>query len=215
MFGGEKITPDEIDAYTVVNISNPGVGLAFAGTSPVSGTSDVKALVLVNAIPNWPRNVQFQIQTAGTSVAVTGTLVLNGKDQFGSVITETLALLSGTGAGTIVGTKVFGQFTSGTVTYGTFSTSGTPAVGLVAGTNCLLGLPVKIGGTTDVVLLAHNAGTGPVTVGGGTIAAFVNAPMHAVRPAAILTGTEVVVAWVNSTYNPTNIPVVANLNQRT
>jgi hypothetical protein len=64
----------------------------------------------------------------------------------------------------------------------------------------LLGLPVKLNGTTDVVHLGMAAGTGQITYNGGTIAGFVDSPMSAVRPAASLDGTAVISVWVKPTY---------------
>lgn len=212
-FSGEQVTPDEMDVYNVYHITNPGTASAWFGTAAASGTSDTKAITVINTIADYPRNALFIVNGNGTSVAVKGTAILNGKDQFGSIISETLAITSGTGAGTAVGTKVFAQFTSGTFQYGTYSTSGTPTLGVVVGTNALFGLPVKISGTADVVLLSHNAGTGPVSVNGGTIGAFVNANMHAIRPAATLTGTEAITVWITPNYNPSNITEVSALKQ--
>lgn len=214
---GEAISPDEQDSYTVYQIALPGTTQQWFGSAPISGTADTKAFTVINAIADYPRNMLFVLAATGSQTALKGTAVVNGKDQFGSVISETFAIATGTGAGTVVGTKVFAQFTSGTVSYGTMSTTGTPNLGFVVGTNCLFGLPVKLNsgtaGTADVVMLSHNAGTGAVTVGGGTIAAFVNAPMSAVRPAAAITGTEVITAWVKSSFNPDSIPTVANMKQ--
>jgi hypothetical protein len=67
-----------------------------------------------------------------------------------------------------------------------------------------LGLPVKIKETSDVVHLGMNAGTGPITYGGGTIAAFVNTGVHAVRPAAAVDGTAVISVWVKPKYKTVN-----------
>jgi hypothetical protein len=210
-FAGEKITPDEIDKYEVYTVVNPGTTKSWWGTAPVSGTADTQAFVVVNAMAGYPRNMTFTIAGNGTSVAVKGTALVNGKDQFGSVISETLAITSGTASATAIGTKVFAVFTSGTCKYGTFSTSGTPSLGFDATTACLFGLPVKLGAATDVVLIGQNAGTGAITVGGGTIAAYVNKNMSAISPASTITGTEAVTAWIKSTYDATNMASEAGL----
>jgi hypothetical protein len=211
-YSGEKVSPDEIDRYEFVNFCNPAPATTqWWGSAPVSGTADTQAFTIVNMLPDYPRNVQFILASAGSLTGLKGTAVINGYDQFGSVITETFSIAAGTGAGTVAGTKVFGRFTSGTCYYGTFSTSGTPNLGFTGGTNTLLGLPVKLAGTTDVALISHHAGTGAVTVNGGTVGGYINVAMSAVRPAATLTGTETVTVWVKPSYNPENIPTVANL----
>jgi hypothetical protein len=204
------ITPDEIDRYEVFSI-RPAANIAFWASAGTAGTSAAIPLVLVNAVPDWPRNINFAL--AGSHGSMVGTLVANGKDQFGSEITETISFTRADNGGTGVGTKVFGQITSGTVYYGTAVGAGTPAIGFVPGTNCLLGLPTRIGAATDVVLLSQTVGTGAVSYGGGTIAAFVDTGVHAVRPAATVTGTSLVTVWVNPTYNNENNARMANLSQ--
>ena len=214
MFGGAQVTPDEIDMYYVYQIVMPGTAHNFVGTSAPGSLGAAVAFGANSAIPDYPRNLSLIIRGNGSNTSVGGTAVVNGLDQFGSVISETFAFAGSTGNGNADGTKVFARFTSGTVTYGTMAQAGTSYLGFVTGTNCLFGLPVKLAGTGDVILLSHNAGTGAVSVGGGTVGAFVNATMHAVRPAAALTGTEAITVWIASNYNPTNIPEVSALRQK-
>jgi hypothetical protein len=214
MFGGAQVTPDEIDSYTVYHIINPGTAHSWFGTAAPGSLAAVLPFVVTTAIADYPRNVNLVIRGNGTNTAITGTAVINGKDQFGSVISETISITSGTGAGSQAGTKVFAQFISGTVTLGTMAQAGTPSLGFSVGTSTLFGLPCKIAGTGDVVLLSHNAGTGAIAYNGGTIGAYVNATMHAIQPAAAITGTESIMAWVESNYNPMNIGEVSALRQR-
>ena len=206
------VTWDEMDAYRALSIQ-PAINVRWWASAGTAGTASAIALVVVNRLPDWPRNVNFIL--AGTGVGMAGSLDFNGKDQFGNTITETLGFGSADNGGTVVGTKVFAQFDSGTLRYGTAVGNGTPQIGLVPGTACLLGLPDKINGTTDVVHLGFSLGTGAVTYGGGTIAAFVNSPMHAIRPAAALDGTAEVVVWYKSNYDATGIGTVNNLTQVT
>ena len=210
-FSGEKITPDEMDRYEIYHIVNPGTTASWWGTAAASGTADTKAFSVVNAMAGYPRNMTFTIVGNGTSVAVKGTAIVNGKDQFGNVIAETLAITSGTAAATAIGTKVFAVFTSGTCKYGTHSTSGTPTLGFDATTSCLFGLPVKLGSVTDVVLLGQNAGTGVITCNGGTIASYVNKAMHAISAPATITGTEAITVWIKSSYDATSLASVSAL----
>ena len=217
-FSGEKITPDEIDAYSQYIIAFPAAasGLAdtWVGTGGTSGTSDVVAVVLSNVINPYPCNVRFSL--LGSHDQIVGTLKLNGKDQFGNVISESLTFAKGTLGGTAVGTKVFAQFTSGTVYYGTFAGNGTPKIGLgTAGTTTLFGLPQKLGGTTDVKLIGQATGTGIVTTNGGTIAAYVDVPNSAIKLPKDLAGTMIISVLYRSTYDATALASVAGLDQRT
>jgi hypothetical protein len=213
------ITPDEIDDYVVYNVINPtqgasGAGAAWVGTTVVAGTSAVEAIVVRNAILDYPRNLEFAI--AGSHAAMSGTVVVNGRDQFGSVISESIGITSASNGGTTVGTKVFAHFTSGTVTFGTAVGNGTSRLGVgTTGTTALFGLPVRLGGTTDVKLLTLTAGTGALSVNGGTIAAFVDQPMSAIKAPVNVTGTYTLSAWVRPTFNPEAYSRNADLPQRT
>lgn len=211
------ITPDEIDRYEVVTIVNPNTLTAnqFIGTWAVAGTGAAGALVIINAIPDWPRNLEWSL--TGTAAGMTGTASVVGFDQFGSPITESFTFAGANNGGTTAGTKVFAQVTSGTMTFGTAVGNGTARLGLgTTGTTALFGLPFKVGGTTDLKMLSVNAGTGGVTVNGGTIAAFVSVPMHALKlPVAQTTGTMAITAWFRPTFNSENLGLVANLSQRT
>ena len=208
------VTPDEVDRYEVVTISAPGINTAWWASAGTAGTAAEVACVLISEIADWPRNVRFAL--AGTGVGMAGSLDLVGVDQFGGSVSETLGFGSADNGGTVVGTKVFAAVNSGTLRYGTAVGNGTPAIGFVTGTNCLFGLPLKIGGTTDVVLLSQAVGTGAVAYNGGTVAGFVNTAYHAIRPAATITGTTVINVWVNPTYKSDNtIPRMANLAQQT
>lgn len=207
------VSPDEMDRYEVVNFTNPstfanGLVWASAGTA---GTAGVVAAAVVNRIQDYPRNINFAL--AGTGVGMAGTLVANGVDQFGNSVSESLGFGSADNGGTVVGTKVFAQFTSGTLTYGTAVGNGTPKIGVVPGTACLLGLPIKIAAASDVIHLGMSAGTGGITYNGGTVAAFVDVGQHAIRPAVALTGTQVITAWVKTTFREDSGTVQSNAAQ--
>lgn len=209
------VTPDEMDAYTVYTLANPatlGVNQWF-GTFPVGGTSSLGTMVIVNAIPDYPRNVEFSV--TGTGAGMAGTVQLYGKDQFGSPINETIAIGTAANGGTTAGTRVFAQVTVGTINFGTAVGNGTARVGLgTAGTSTIFGLPVKIAGTGDVRLIGFVAGTGAITVNGGTIGTAVVTGVHGIRLLGTLSGTQTINVWVKSTYNPENQGVVANLVQK-
>jgi len=206
------VTPDEQDAYTVYTIVNPNKTQTFLGTTAVTGTSTAAAIVFDNILLDYPRNLE--VVHLGTHAAMNGTFVINGYDQFGSAITENFAIASASNGGTTAGTKVFSSVRSGTFTPGTAVGNGTTKVGVgTSGTTCLFGLPCKIGGTTDVKVLNFTAGTGAVAIAGGTIAAYVNKPMHAIKSPFDLAGTMSIQVWVKSTYNNEEA-VQANMSQQ-
>lgn len=202
-FGGQGVSPDEMDAYQVYTVNNPVtalLGVSSVGTAAVSGTSGTTTLVVTSKYPDYPRNIALAV--TGTGGGMSGTLTINGFDQFGSPITEAIGVGTADNGGTTSGTKVFGQFASGTIILGTAVGNGTTTVRFVAGTDCLFGLPVKIGATTDVVHYGHTTGTGMVNIGGGTaIGSLVNTNVHAFRPFAAFVGTSFFNVWVRSTFN--------------
>lgn len=210
---GFKITPDEQDAYKNYTMM-PGVNVRWWASAGTAGTASSTALVILNRSADYPRNVGFIL--AGSATGMAGSLDVVGKDQFGNTISETLGFGSADNGGTVVGTKVFAQVASGTLRYGTAVGNGTPQIGFVPGTDCLLGLPVKLGAATDVRHLGQNVGTGAVSYNGGTIAGFVNVAQSAIRPAATITpGTTIINAWVVSSYDASEIGTVSNLQAAT
>lgn len=196
------ITPDEIDRYEVFSIQPALSDVDYWASAGTAGTSSAIALTIINRTPDWPRNIRFAL--AGSHAAMAGTLTVNGRDQFGASQTENISFSGSDNGGTVVGTKVFAEIKSGTLYYGTAVGNGTPAIGLEAGTGLRLGLPVKIAGTSDVVWMGMNAGTGAVSYNGGTVAGFVDATAHAVRPAAAVNGTSVINVWVKPSYDYDN-----------
>lgn len=210
-FSGIKVSPDEMDRYETYVIANPSTALLgplFIASAGTAGTASSIALVINNKIPDYPRNVQFAL--AGSATGMAGTMTLNGFDQFGSNITESFGFGSADNGGTVAGTKVFGQFTSGTLNYGTAVGNGTPSISFVPGTACRFGLPVKIGAASDVIHIGMSAGTGPISVGGGTnIGSLVNTDTHSFRPFAAFGGTTFFNVWIKSTYNSEDVAIAA------
>jgi hypothetical protein len=206
------VTPDEIDRYEVYTIINPNKSEIFLGTTAVTGTSTAKPIVFTNILLDYPRNLECV--HLGTHAAMNGTFVINGYDQFGNAITENFAISSASNGGTTAGTKVFSSVRTGTFTPGTAVGNGTTKIGVgTAGTTTLFGLPFKIGGTTDVKILNFTAGTGAVAIAGGTIAAYVNKGMHAIKSPFDLAGTCSIQVWAKPTYNA-EAAVAANMSQQ-
>lgn len=208
-FAGERITADEQDDYNIYAIGNPGTSNLWFGTAPVGGTSSLGTVVITNRYADYPRNINYTL--VGTGAGMAGTFTAVGVDQFGSAVTEVATTGTASNGGTVVGSAVFARLDSCLVNFGTAVGNGTTKVGFVPGTGCLFGLPVKIAGTQDVVLLSHNAGTGNVSYNGGTVAGFINTTYHAIRPAAAVTGSETINAWIKSSFVPDSIPTVTNL----
>lgn len=206
------VTPDEMDRYEVYSIVMPGTASNWFASAGTAGTSATGTAVVINAIPDYPRNLQFSL--TGTGVGMAGTFTYNARDQFGSTFQEVLATGTATNGGTVAGTKVVAQFISGTLNYGTAVGAGTPAIGFCpTGTTCLFGLPTRIRTGTDVVLMSMVAGTGAVTVNGGTIGTMVVVGQHAVRSPLTLTGTQTINVWIRSQFDNSSKYRMTNLGQ--
>ena len=206
------VQPDEIDRYEVYNVINPSTNETFLGTAAVTGTSVVSALVFDNVLLDYPRNLECV--ELGTAAGMAGSFEINGYDQFGVEITETIAISAAENGGTTPGTKIFSSVTDGTYTPGTALGNGTAKIGVgTTGTTAKFGLPFKLGGTTDVVRLSYSAGTGGIAWAGGTIAAFVDVPNHAIAAPVDLVGTTQIQVWAKSTFNNEAGAVISNLDQ--
>lgn len=166
-FSGVKVTPDEIDQDMQYIVLNPSDSTTYNGTVE---TAVAAAIVLTNTKLDYPRNLKFS--ALGVAGGLGGTLVMNGKDQFGNVIQETLGFATAAGGGTANGTKVFAEVTSGTYTpVGLGGTAvGSAKLGPAIGTSTtgpLFGIPAKLGAVTDIknVTWINN---GTATKAGGT-----------------------------------------------
>ncbi len=207
------VQPDEIDRYETYYVINPSVSATFIGTRK-SGTADTKGITFSSVILDYPRNIEFSI--AGSSVGMAGTCAVTGKDQFGAVISESYGFGSADNGGTVLGTKIFSQITTGTVSFGTFAgANGTAQLGVgTSGTTAAFGLPTKLGGTTDVKLITRTDAPGATAINGGTIAGYVDVTRHAFKARTDLTGSMSFMVWYKPTYNAEG-SVIANMSQRT
>jgi len=195
-FSGNKVTPDELGYDLQYTVVNPSISDSWFGTHAVRGTSGSNAIVLINGIADYPRNLRWVL--AGSAAGMTGTATYNGLDQFGNVISETLTYTGAQNGGTAIGTKIFSEVTSGTVNFGTAVGSGTAKLGVgTAGTTTLFGLPWRLGGTTDIKRINGSfTGVGTSTAGtfvfGGTPSSAANITAHAFKaPADVQAGTVV------------------------
>ena len=149
----QKIAPDEIDSYVIYNILKPGTALDAMGTKDPSSDGTAE-LISRSGYPDYPRNL---LVTHDANSTVGGTLIVYGKNQFGSAINESFGITNAAGTRSqVAGTKVFGyvgsavwESSAGTGNVGTVS------IGFVQGTanNPKFGLPVPISGTTDLIYI--------------------------------------------------------------
>jgi hypothetical protein len=201
LFAGAQVTPNEIDRYEHINTGILSVSPTWIGTAAGGTSTQVKALVIINKLLDYPRNLLYSC--VGTN-DMGGTWVVNGKDQFGNSITETVAngtVAAGTPAFAVAGTQIFAEVTNGTFTYitdavGNGSARLGVAIGTAGTTAFKLGLLTKIAGSTDVKAITWIKENVPTTLNGGTIGAYVDAVNHAFTGSAIMAGTEAYKALV-------------------
>lgn len=204
-FPGFKVTPDEIDQVTQYVVMHPSVDPVWFGTTAAGTQTQSKALVVTNTKADYPRNIVGAVAAASGSV-VGGTWTVNGKNQFGASISESIAIAPATGGGTVSGTKIFAQVSSGTFAFGTGDPgNGSPRLGVSIGTAAtnqhLFGLPDKIASTADVKNIAWiNNGT-MTTVNGGTIGAYVGTANHTFQGTAIVAISDRFVVTYRSSFN--------------
>lgn len=203
---GAQVAPNEIDRYETYQIVHPSLSAVQIGT--VTSATANPAFVMDNIRPDYPRNILFSI--LGVSGGVGGTAVVNGKNQFGEAISETFAVGSANGGGSVAGTKIFAEVTNGTLTSidGLGGTAvGTArlgyAVGTAAGLVARFGLPTKINALTDVKRITYSSqGVGGTALNGGTIGtANIDTTNHAFLPARVMAGTEIYTLTIKSTYS--------------
>ena len=116
-FAGNLVTPDEIDRYEQYVVAFPGTSQTYVGTCAAGTNAQAKALVIINKTLDYPRNLYYGV--VGTN-DVGGSWTVNGKDQFGASIAETVGsgtVAAGTPAYMKAGTKIFAEVSSGTFTF--------------------------------------------------------------------------------------------------
>jgi hypothetical protein len=203
-FSANKLTPDELDMRVRYMVLKPSIGTATLGTA-AAGTVNV-AWTVVNTVCDYPRNVLFTV--VGPSGGVGGTTIINGTDQFGRGQSETITIGSANAGGTAAGTKIFDTITSGTYYPNGVDNTSTATLGYAFGTAAgivfKLGLPVKIGATSDVKRITYIKNGAVTALNGGTIASYVSTATHSFGGTEILAATSDYVVDILSTYNSEN-----------
>jgi hypothetical protein len=150
-FAGGKVGADEVDFYHTYVVNNPSID----ATAIATAAGIASAVVLkenISALLDYPRNLRVTCAGGTSSGTYGGTVVVNGIDQFGNTITETISIATAVNGGTTLGTKIFARVDSGTATLSGDTAIATVNVGYsTAGTTTLFGLPFKMGGTKDLL----------------------------------------------------------------
>lgn len=207
-FGGQKVDPDEINMRYQYMVHLPSISATGLGTCEVTGDAS-GAVVFTNTTLDYPRNVRLAI--LGVAGGQGGTMTINGYNQFGQAISETMGFATANGGGTVAGTKVFDRVTSATVTaVGLGGTAvGTVSVGYASGTAAgiahLFGLPVRIGAASDVRRLTWIDNATVTALNGGTISALIGTANHTFAGTKIVAATDKFVLDIVSTYNQENL----------
>ncbi len=207
---GGQVQQKDLDQYIIYDVNSPSVSVSYLGTKSPVGAGTYSAIVFKSHIPDYPRNLLYQI--TGVAGGMGGTFNISGQDQFGSAVTETVSFASAAGGGSVQGTQIFGSVTAGSVSaVGLGATAiGTATLGFstVAGTGGnWFGLPVKIGGTADLRTITWNTGgTAPGLNGGTNFGTLVNAtglglPSHAFQGTAGLTVGDLYIVTLKPTFD--------------
>lgn len=187
-----QVSQADIDQYDYISIDTPSVNFGWFGTS-TSATASSPA-VLVNQLPDWPRNIAYSV--TGVAGGMGGTFTGFGTDQFGLYFSETVTIGSAAGGGTAYGTAIAAKFGGGTFSpsglggtaVGTFSFG----LGTAAGTaGNYFGLLTKLGGTGDVKSIVWISTSTPTTLNKGTsFGSLVNTTSHSFQGTSGVAATD-------------------------
>lgn len=217
-FDGNKLTPDELDFDLQYIVLNPNVNPSFLGSTAAGTKSQAKTLILTNVYCDYPRNLLVSVAgSAGSTVG--GTFVISGKNQFGDPITESFKITTVADGGTKSGSLIFSKLTGGTFTFSSTMNAGpgTPLLGypnggtgaIAAGTQCIFGLPIKIGAVSDVkrIVVINFQGNDNALINNGTLnGTFVGTAYSSFCPASDVTGAEGYMLVTRSTF-PAEFPM--------
>lgn len=215
--GVSQVAQRDLDQYDQLSIQNPIANFGWFGTA--SGTGAAVAMTLVNALPDWPRNLAYSI-TGVSNGTYGGTLTAIFYDQFGVLTTEIVAIGTAVNGGTIYGTAVCGKFVSGSFG-GTIASSGTfvgtASIGLGTATNGSaqsnwFGLLTKIAGTADVKnIVWRNNGTVTTLNKGTAIGTNINTTTHSFQGTSGVAITDGYTVYLKPTFDNTGKGTMSNL----
>lgn len=208
-YAANQVAQRDLDQYDLVSVQNPSVDGSWIGT--VSGTGPVAgaAIVVKNAYMDWPRNAKYAVNGI-TNGTYGGTFTVNWADQFGSVITETVALGTAVNGGTTFGTAIGWKFLSGTfqaiASAGTFIGTASVGVGTVTNGSAQsnwFGLMSKIAGTSDIKLIrwVNNGTTANLANTGTGLGTQVSVANHAFQGTSGVAVTDVLTAVFKPTFD--------------
>jgi len=213
-FGGNKVDPDEINMRQRYSVVYPSIGTATIGT--LAAGTVAAAMTIVNTVCDYPRNLLFTV--VGPSGGVGGTCTITGKDQFGEAQTETISFASANAGGTKAGTKVFDTVSAASYAPNGVDNTSTATLGYAAGTGAglvaKLGLPVRIGATTDVkritfikngAVTAINAGS----IGTAALTGYLDLTAHSFMGTQIIAATDQYFIDILPSFNSENLVNVA------
>lgn len=171
---GVQVSQNEVDNYWDTIVDNPSVSTTWIGTAAGGTSTQAKALVLISQYMDYPRNALYSV--VGTNT-MGGTWAVNGVDQFGYKQTETVTIGTagaGTPSGSVFGTVIWSQITSGTFTVATAAVgAGSAQIGVGTLSNGSaqsnwFGCGVKLGGTADLRQFTWISSTTVTAINAGT-----------------------------------------------
>ena len=172
--GGAQVAQSDLDQYDVVAIDSPSVSASWFGTCNGGTAASGPAITLINALADYPRNIQYTC-TGVASGTFGGTFQVNYIDQFGVGGQEKVTIASAANGGTTYGTAIVAKFISGTFTSQGSSggSTGTAQIGFGTAANGSaqsnwFGLMTRIAGTSDVKMITWINSTTVTTLNKGT-----------------------------------------------
>jgi hypothetical protein len=203
-FSGAKVGADEVDFYHTYTIPNLSIGTNVVATAKSIAVA-VALTVNTEDVMDVPRNLVVRCPGGTSNGTYGGTTVINGLDQFGNAISETISIATAVNGGTGIGTKVFAKFTSGTATLSGDTALATVSVGYgTAGTTTLFGLPFKVGGTADLMSLSWASAHALQVILSGAVGSYLDVNQHAIIARTDFGTASGFVAWLKSTKDQSN-----------
>ena len=198
--GGAQVQPKDIDEYNQYVVMYPTASGTYLASGTAGTSTQVKGAAFVNTVLDYPRNLLYGC--AGSN-NLGGTWAVTGLDQFGNYVTETAGFGTVASAGSVYGTQIFAKVLTGTFTFAAGSAgNGTPQLGVgTVGTSVYWGLPVKLGGSTDVKTITWVNNGAVTAVNGGTVGGYVDTTRHAFRGTSGVAATDIYAVIFKSTYD--------------